>query len=116
MKYLWFERGAYASRKARKYLTTQFSPQNIKNIAVIRHAALGDQVITRPFLIEARKYFPNAKITLVSVTNYAYATPEDLADETIYMIGRHRKHELTWKERIQEFTQLDGHYIRCCRY
>ncbi|MBT2916747.1 lipopolysaccharide heptosyltransferase family protein, partial [Vibrio anguillarum] len=30
----------------------------------------------------------------------------DLADETIFMIGRHRKHELNWKQKIQQFTQL----------
>ena len=55
MKHLWFERGAYASKKARHYIETEFSPEKITKIAVIRHAALGDQVIVRPFLIEARK-------------------------------------------------------------
>ena len=49
MRYLWFEKGAYASKKARHYTNNQFQPSEIKNIAVIRHAALGDQVITRPF-------------------------------------------------------------------
>ncbi len=107
MQHLWFERGAYASKKAKQYLAEEFSPEKIKRIAIFRHAALGDQVIARPFLIEARKFFPNAKITLVSVTNYQYGTPSDLADETIYMTGRHRKHELTWKQQIQEFKQLD---------
>lgn len=107
MQHLWFERGAYASKKAKQYLAKEFSPEKIKKIAIFRHAALGDQVITRPFLIEARKFFPNAKITLVGVTNYQYGTPSDLADETIYMTGRHRKHELTWKQQIQEFKQLE---------
>lgn len=107
MKYLWFERGAFASKKARNYLINQFSPNQISKITVIRHAALGDQVITRPFLIEARKFFPNAFITLVGVTNYQYGSPEDLADETIYLTGRHQKHELSLKERIGEFRQLE---------
>ncbi|MGR5246941.1 glycosyltransferase family 9 protein [Vibrio aestuarianus] len=107
MQHLWFERGAYASKQAKKYLTHEFSPEKVKKIAIFRHAALGDQVIVRPFLIEARKFFPNAKITLVGVSNYQYGTPSDLADETIFMIGRHRKHELNWKQKIQQFTQLE---------
>ncbi len=57
MKHLWFEKGAYASKKARLYQANEFEPNKVKNIAVIRHAALGDQVITRAFLIEARKFF-----------------------------------------------------------
>ncbi|NIY92971.1 glycosyltransferase family 9 protein [Vibrio diazotrophicus] len=107
MQHLWFERGAYASKKAKQYLADEFSPEKIKKIAIFRHAALGDQVIARPFLVEARKFFPNAKITLVGVSNYQYGTPSDLADETIFMTGRHRKHELTWQKQIQEFTQLE---------
>ncbi|MDE1223733.1 glycosyltransferase family 9 protein [Vibrio aestuarianus] len=107
MQHLWFERGAYASKQAKNYLTHDFSPEKVKKIAIFRHAALGDQVIVRPFLIEARKFFPNAKITLVGVSNYQYGTPSDLADETIFMIGRHRKHELNWKQKIHQFTQLE---------
>lgn len=107
MQHLWFERGAYASKQAKKYLIHEFSPEKVKKIAIFRHAALGDQVIVRPFLIEARKFFPNAKITLVGVSNYQYGTPSDLADKTIFMIGRHRKHELNWKQKIQQFTQLE---------
>lgn len=106
MNHLWFERGAYASKSAKQYLETEFDPKSIKNIAIIRHAALGDQVIARPMLVEARKFFPNAKITLVGVSNYQYGAPSDLADETIFMIGRHRKHELSWKERVGQFRQL----------
>ncbi|HFC9448374.1 TPA: glycosyltransferase family 9 protein [Vibrio cholerae] len=107
MQHLWFERGAYASKQARQYLAQEFSPERIKKIAIFRHAALGDQVIARPFLIEARKFFPNAKITLVGVSNYQYGAPSDLADETLFMIGRHRKHELSWKQKISQFTQLE---------
>ncbi|CAH8182202.1 hypothetical protein VAE151_500005 [Vibrio aestuarianus] len=61
MQHLWFERGAYASKQAKKYLTHEFSPEKVKKIAIFRHAALGDQVIVRPFLIEARKFFLTRK-------------------------------------------------------
>ena len=93
MNHLWFRRGAYASSAARDYITNEFSPEKVKKIAVFRHAALGDQVITRPMLVEIRKFFPNAKITLVGVSNYQYAAPSDLADETIFMAGAIKKKE-----------------------
>ncbi|WP_076589018.1 glycosyltransferase family 9 protein [Vibrio ostreicida] len=106
MKHLWFERGAYASKKAQKFIHTEFCPENIKNIAVIRHAALGDQVIVRPFLIEARKFFPNAKITLVAVSNYMYGIPSDLADSTLVMPGRDKKSTTSFKDKIKNIQQL----------
>lgn len=71
---------AFASKKARKYLET-VNPEDIKNITVIRHAAIGDWIATRPFLIELRKYFPNAKITLSVMRSYMYGMPEDLVDD-----------------------------------
>ncbi|MCG9584102.1 glycosyltransferase family 9 protein [Vibrio tubiashii] len=107
MNHLWFERGAYASSTARHYLANEFAPEKVKKIAIFRHAALGDQVIARPMLVEARKFFPNAKITLVGVSNYQYGAPSDLADKTIFMSGRHKKKELTLKEKISEFKQLE---------
>ncbi|GAK85501.1 lipopolysaccharide biosynthesis protein putative [Vibrio ponticus] len=106
MKHLWFERGAYASKKARNYIETEFLPENIKKIAVIRHAALGDQVIVRPFLVEARKFFPNAEITLVGVSNYTYGMPSDLADRTLIMLGKERKSEITLKDKINNIKEL----------
>lgn len=107
MRYLWFEKGAYASKKARHYINNQFQPSEIKNIAVIRHAALGDQVITRPFLIEARKFFPNATITLVGVSNYQYGMPSDLADNTIVVAGRENSKKMSLFEKLADFRQLE---------
>lgn len=107
MHHLWFERGAYLSAKAKQYINNDFSPEKIKKIAVFRHAALGDQVIARPFLIEARKFFPNAKITLVGVSNYKYGAPSDLADETIFMAGKHDSKNLNWQQRLADFSQLE---------
>ncbi|WP_428776418.1 glycosyltransferase family 9 protein [Vibrio sp.] len=107
MQHLWIERGGYASKKARDYLHNEFSPEKVRKIAIIRHAALGDQVIARPFLIEARKFFPNAEITLVGVSNYQYGIPSDLADHTVIMAGRERKNEMTFSQRLADFKQLD---------
>ena len=47
-----FRRGsAFASNKARRYLEDK-KPEDIKTITVIRHAAIGDFMNIRPFLIE----------------------------------------------------------------
>lgn len=104
--YAWFERGAYLSKKARSYLNSSFKPEHVKHIAVIRHAALGDQVITRPFLVEARKFFPNAKITLVAVSNYQYGMPSDLTDDVLVMHGKDRKNDISLSEKIQNIKSL----------
>lgn len=106
MKHLWFEKGAYANRKSRAFLAKDFNPLLIKRIAVIRHAALGDQVITRPFLVELRKFFPNAIITLSAVSNYQYAMPDDLCDELHLLHGSDKKHDITIKEKISNIKAL----------
>jgi len=111
MKHLWFEKGAYASKKARLYQANEFDPSKVKNIAVIRHAALGDQVITRAFLIEARKFFPNAKITLCAVSNYQYAMPSDLVDSVHIMPGRQKGRKVTLSEKLRKANELEDQDI-----
>lgn len=106
MRYQWFERGAYASKKARRYLTTEFSPEKITKITVIRHAALGDQMIVRPFLIEARKFFPNAYITLVGVSDYQYGIPSDLVNHVHIMPGKDKKRETSIIDKINNIREL----------
>ena len=75
----WFTKGVWASKRAHKIIKS-ISPDQIEKIAVIRHAALGDMVLTRAFLVEARKAFPNAEITLSVVSNYMRGCPDDLVD------------------------------------
>jgi ADP-heptose:LPS heptosyltransferase len=83
---LWFERGAWVSTGSKK-LISKISPESVRRIVVIRHAALGDMVLTRPFLVEARKFFPNAKIVLSIVSNYSYGVPSDLVDSIHVLHG-----------------------------
>lgn len=106
MKHLWFEKGASANKKARNFLAGDFDPQAVKRIAVIRHAALGDQVIVRPFLILARQFFPNAHITLCAVSNYQYAMPSDLVDGVHIMHGSDRRKETTLLKKIKNIKEL----------
>lgn len=76
-----FRRGsAYANKKARNYLAKK-DPGDIRKITVIRHAAIGDFMNIRPFLIELRSYFANAKITLSVLRSATYGMPDDLVDE-----------------------------------
>jgi len=80
--------GAFASKKAREYLKDK-KPEDIKNITIIRHAAIGDFMNIRPFLIELREFFPKAKITLSVIRHYMYGIPEDLIDD-IHILTRYK--------------------------
>ena len=103
----WFTRGAWASKKARKTIRSLTRDQ-IKKIAVIREAALGDMVLTRAFLTEVRKAFPNAKITLSIVSNYTRGCPEDLVDKVHIVHGHGDKTSLFKKiKRIRELGTQD---------
>jgi len=87
-----FRRGsAFASKKAKKYLET-ISPSDVKTITVIRHAAIGDFMNIRPFLIELREFFPNAKITLSVIEHYMYGIPYDLIDD-VHVMSRYKSVE-----------------------
>ena len=103
---LWYERGAWASVRAKNYFQRK-NRHDVASIAVIRHAALGDMVITRPFLVEARRFFPNAKITLSLVSNYTAGAPTDLADSTHVISGRDVR-GITLFDRIREARDLEG--------
>jgi ADP-heptose:LPS heptosyltransferase len=101
---LWFERGAWASSRGRR-IATEMRPEDVKRIAVIRHAALGDMVLVRPFLVEARKFFPNAEIVLSLVSNYTYGAPTDLVD-SVHVLHGSDKNRVSLKERIARAREL----------
>jgi len=95
---LFFERGAWASKKARKIIST-LKPSEVRKILIIRHAALGDMVLVRPFLVEARKFFPQAEIMISIVSNYSYGVPYDLVDRVHIFSGNDQKTSLLEKIR-----------------
>ncbi|MCW8885971.1 MAG: lipopolysaccharide heptosyltransferase family protein, partial [Motiliproteus sp.] len=101
---LWFERGAWASRKGRK-AAAALQPEAVRKIAVIRHAALGDMVIARPFLLELRRFFPNAEITLSLTSNYTYGAPEDLVDRVHTVYGQDQR-DIPKREQIRRAKEL----------
>ena len=104
---LWFNKGAWASKSAAAKLS-ELDPEQVKSIAVIRHAALGDMVLTRPFLIELRNCFPNARITLSLVSNYMRGAPEDLVDRVHVVYGSDRRDKSPF-EQIKQARTLGYH-------
>ena len=105
---LWFERGAWASAKGRKRVAA-LSADNAESIALIRHAALGDMVLIRPFIFELRKFFPNATITLSLVSNYVYGAPEELVDRIHIIYGSDQRNvsKLLQYRKIKELGYHD---------
>ena len=101
---LWFDNGAWASRKG-VARAKALQPEQVKKIAVIRHAALGDMILTRPFLHELRRCFPNAQITLSIVTNYTRGTPDDLVDRIHTAYGSDRK-DVSIRQQVQKAREL----------
>jgi ADP-heptose:LPS heptosyltransferase len=76
---LWKEANTWQSKKAVKKLA-RIEPTDIHRIVVIKHAAFGDMLLLRPFLIELREAFPHASITLSVISHYLRGIPEDLVD------------------------------------
>ncbi len=84
---VWAEKGAWINKRGVEKLQ-QISHARVKRILIIRHAALGDMLQTRPFLIECRKFFPHAEIVFCVISNYQLGAPTDLVDELVVIPGR----------------------------
>lgn len=105
---LWFEKGAWASKKGIQY-AGEMSPESVRSIAVIRHAAIGDMMVLRPFLLQARAFFPNAKITLSIVSNYSYGTPTDLVDRVHVVDKKIGGKKTSFSSRLKQIRELGEH-------
>lgn len=105
---LWFEKGAWASKKA-KQIAAGISPASVRSIAIIRHAAIGDMMVLRPFLLQARTFFPNAKITLSIVSNYSYGTPTDLVDRVHVVDKKIGGKKTSFFSRLKQIRELGEH-------
>ena len=76
----------------------------VKNIAVIKHAALGDMLLVRPMLITLRETFPNARLTLSVVTNYMSGIPDDLVDRV--HIAKGNEQHYSFFETFKSYKEL----------
>lgn len=104
---IWYKKGVWTSRKAEDRIRN-LTFEDIKSIAVIRHGALGDMVLTRSFIIEARKLFPNARITISIISNYTRGVPEDLVDR-VHLVHGTDQRDTPLKERISRIRELGHH-------
>lgn len=106
---LWFKNGAWASSRARR-VVPGMQPEAVRSVAVIRHAAVGDMVLTRPFLVELRRFFPGASITLSLTSNYTRAAPEDLVDR-IHVVHGSDQRNAPITDRLRRARELGQHDI-----
>ncbi len=105
---LWYEKGAWASKKAKK-VAAGLSPESVRSIAVIRHAAIGDMMVLRPFLVQARTFFPNAKITLSIINTYSYGAPSDLVDRVHNIDKKINGKKTSYSARLKQIRELGEH-------
>ena len=103
---LWREKQTWVSSKAKSKLE-RLSFDNIKSIAVIKHAAFGDLLCTRPLLVTLRKYFPDAKITFCAISHYTNGVPEDLVDHVFLAPGKNKP--LSIWSRFKAYQELGEH-------
>ena len=103
----WFERGAWVSKKTQQQ-NKDLNPNDVRSIAIIRHAALGDLILVRAFIVEAKQFFPNASITLSVASNYQVGVPNDLVDRVHVAIGSDQR-EVAKLEQIRVAKSLGYH-------
>lgn len=104
---IWYLKGVWTSRKAQSKIKN-LAFEDIKSIAVLRHAALGDMVLTRSFIVEAKKLFPNASITISIISNYTRGVPEDLVDR-VHLVHGTDQRDTPFRERIARIKELGHH-------
>lgn len=104
--FLWArEKGGYSTKKAR-LIADKMIHDTVEKIAIIRHGAIGDLVVTRPLILELREIFPNALLTLSLVDHYQYGAPIDLVDRVHVVHKKKNGKKSTFFERIQEMKSL----------
>ena len=105
---IWAAPQSWVSKHAREK-AEKLNKNEVKKIAIIKHAALGDMLQVRPMLITLRKAFPNAQLTLSVVTNYMKGIPEDLIDHLHVAKGNDKKYD--FKETLRSFKELGSQDI-----
>lgn len=100
---IWTDKQTWLSKNVRKKAST-LNPNNIKRIAVIKHAGLGDMLATRPLLVVLKEAFPNATLTLNVTSNYIKGIPEDLVDRIHISKGNDKKY--SFFETLKSFKEL----------
>lgn len=103
--YLWFQKGAAWASKRGWQNARMLQREDVNHIAIIRHGAIGDQVLTRVFINEAKRFFPNAKITLSIIDTRSYGAPVDMVN-SIHVVEKVRNGKKT--SIFERFKQIKG--------
>ena len=105
---LWIGKNTWVSRRALRQ-AARMELSDVRRVAVIKHGALGDMVLTRPLLATLREALPHAKLTLSVVSHYQAGIPEDLVDEVHVVPGKDR--QLSQREVFRSFRALGTHDV-----
>jgi|GEM_PF-487617 ADP-heptose:LPS heptosyltransferase len=105
---LWIGKNTWVSRRALRQAASLELDQ-IRSVAVIKHGALGDMVLTRPMLRTLRDALPQARLTLSVVSHYQAGIPEELVDHVHVAQGNDRK--ASPGEIFRSFRSLGTHDI-----
>jgi len=100
---IWAAQTSWVSKHAHAKADS-LDKNKITRIAVIKHAALGDMLQTRPMLITLKEAFPNAQLTLSVVSNYIKGIPDDLIDRLHIASGNDKKYTLS--ETLKSYKDL----------
>ncbi len=103
---LWRERNTWHAKGAEQKLA-RIDRAAVRSIAIIKHAAFGDLLLTRPFLLTLREHFPDASLTFSAVSHYLRGLPEDLVDRVHVTPGKKERPGL--RARIASFRALGYH-------
>lgn len=96
-------------RKGTEQRIAPLTFDDIKNIAIIKHGALGDLVHTRPMVLTLRRYFPHARITFSAISHYTNGIPADLVDRVHISCGKEKKY--SEREKFASFRALGAQDI-----
>ena len=105
---IWNEKRAWLAPRA-THRAAALAPRDVRRIAVIKHGAFGDLILSRPFLITLRQHFPNALVTLSLVDHYRNGAPEDLVDRVHVALGS--RSGRPWAERLRSYRALGRHEL-----
>jgi len=100
---LWHETDTWQHRRARERLAA-LAPEAVERVAIIKHAAFGDLLLLRPFLVLLRRHFPSARITLSVISHYQRGIPEDLVDRIHVVPGS--KERQGWLATYRAYRKL----------
>jgi ADP-heptose:LPS heptosyltransferase len=103
---LWIDKGVWTGHHA-DAKAAEINKEEVKKIGVIKHAAFGDLLLTRPFFITLREYFPKCQITLGVISNYQNGIPFDLID-VVHVVN---KDESSWHRFYKNYKKFGNHNI-----